>query len=167
MKKRLFLVISAMLVFGLAIVVYSSVTATNLAATAASCCCHGDSCPTKAKSADGKEAASCCDNCECCNGDAASCPMKNMDAASASAVKADHAKSCPMKVKDATAATATKIDDAKSCPMMKKDADGNPIKMDAAHGSHVKHEMKADGSGCCCACCQKTTDKEKTAAPAV
>ena len=50
MKKKIFLALSVMLVFGLAVVVYSSGLAANFAteASAASCCCcHGDSCPLK------------------------------------------------------------------------------------------------------------------------
>lgn len=118
-----------MLVFGLAIVVYSSATTSDASATAAACCCcHGDSCPMKVKDASGKEVAATHEGCECCNGDAA------------------------------------------SCPMMKKDADGKPVKAGEAaaiSGTHIKHEMKADGSGCCCSCCHQTHDKEKTAAPAL
>lgn len=162
-----------MMVFGLAIVTVAYTYSDNSSSetAASSCCCHGDACPMKAKSVDGKQmkmdAASRCENCEnCCLGDVASCPMMKKDG-DGKPLKMGDAKSCPMMKKDATAATSTKTEDAKSCPMMKKDADGKPIKMDAAHGTHMKHDMKMDGSGCCCPCCQEKMDKEKVAAPAV
>jgi len=51
-----------------------------------------------------------------------------------------------------------KMENGESCPMMKKgDA--------AIAGMEMKHEMKADGTGCSCACCKH--DKEKKDAPAV
>ena len=160
--------LAALMIFGLAMVAvaYNYAGSTDTSAAVSCCCCHGDSCPMKAKSADGKESASCCENCgDCCHGDGASCPMMKKDA-EGKPMKMD-AASCPMKNKDASAAAVTKMDGAKSCPLMKKDADGNPVKMDAAHGTHTKHEMKTDGSSCCCPCCQEKMNKEKVAAPAV
>jgi len=182
MKKKVFLVISAMLVFGLAIVVYSTATSTDLtnAAAASCCCCSGDSCPMKSKGVDAKATVSetttsCCDNCACCNhGDGESCPMMKKDAAG-NPIKMDH---------------AMKMEHGKSCPMMKKDADGNPIKMDAAMkmedgkscpmkkkgdvsttsvaaaGMEIKHDAKTGDhhSGCCCPCCNGANKTEQTAA---
>lgn len=168
MKTKIFLVISAMLVFGLAVVVYSSATSTDLTTMAASCCCcHGDSCPMKQKSADAKDTASCCDDCDCCG---ESCPMMKKDA-NGNPIKMD-AKNCPMMMKkdDATASTsapAAKTDEA-SCPMKMKDADGKPIKMDNADATGMhNHHMNKDGKSCDCSCCHKAKDTEKKDAAAV
>ncbi|MBK8466097.1 MAG: hypothetical protein IPL32_09720 [Chloracidobacterium sp.] len=175
MKKKIFLAISAILVFGLAIVVYSSSSATDLTtdAIAASCCCsHGDSCPMKAKSSDGKETASHCDNCNCCHGDGESCPMMKAGA-DGKLAKMSHTKDCPMMNKgdtSSTAATAVVKEEGKtSCPMMNKDADGKSVKMDNADatGIHMKHHMGKDGKGCDCPCCNKAKDAVKQDAPAV
>jgi hypothetical protein len=72
MKKRLFLVVVALLVLGLGAATFAYKQTNN---TTAMSCCKGDSCPMKKKDASGKETASCCDDCDCCKGD--SCPMKN------------------------------------------------------------------------------------------
>lgn len=165
MKKKIFIVIAAMFVFGLAVVAFSYGTSNNISSTAASCCyCSGDSCPLKNKDASGKEAASCCDDCDCCKGDGASCPMMTKDA-EGKTMKMD-AASCPMMNKDAKG-TAVKTDDAKECPMMKKDADGKLVKMDdaAMSGMHMEHHTKMDGKGC--SCCHHSKEKERSAAPAV
>ena len=164
MKKRMILALAALLVFGLSIatLAYKQTTATNKTAMSC-CCCAGESCPMKAKSADGNEAASCCDNCDCCNGD--SCPMMKKDA-DGNAVKMGDAKSCPMMLKEAAAATATKMD-AKLCPMIMKNADGKETKMSDAHATLMKHDGKTDSKSCCCPCCQETMNKEKAAAPEV
>ena len=170
MKKKIFLVISAMLVFGLAIVVYSSGTATDTSTVAASCCCcHGDSCPMKNKDASGKAAASTHEGCDCCEGD--SCPMMKKDA-DGKPMKMD-AASCPMMKKDAASATTAKTEGEVSCPMMKKDADGKPMKMDhtgsmsGMNHDMKKHDMKMHGESCDCPCCHKAKDAEKKDVPAV
>lgn len=131
MKRNILLAIAVMfaLSIGAAVYAYNSTTITN--ATAASCCCKGDSCPMKSKDAkamaDAKE--SCCKD-DCCKGD-----------------------SCPMKAKaDSSTATATAADSKHSCPMMK---DG---KMSADHHKEMKDmdhkNMKHDGEHSCgCACC--------------
>lgn len=134
MKRNILLAIAVMfaLSIGAAVYAYNSTTITN--ATAASCCCKGDSCPMKAKDAKMSTASaekSCCDDCACCKGD--SCPMK--------------AKTDAAKVDGATAS-----DDKHSCPMMK---DG---KMSADHHKEMKDmdhkNMKHDGEHSCgCACC--------------
>jgi len=81
MKKRIFLVVAAMLVFGLAIVAFSYGTTNNATSTVATCCCcSGDSCPMKQKDASGKEIAATHENCDCCGGGAESCPMMKGDA---------------------------------------------------------------------------------------
>lgn len=164
--KKIFVVISAMLVFGLAVAVYSFASTADLSATAAACCCcSGDSCPMKTKDASGKETASCCDDCDCCKGGAESCPTMKKDADGKLVKTADH-KECPMMKTGADAKTM-KMDAAKECPMMKKDANGNPMRMDvdAPSGIEIKHDMKMNGKTC--PCCHKAKDKEKTAVPAV
>ena len=157
-----------MLILGLAIAAFSYGNVSDLSTTAAACCCcSGDSCPMKNKDASGKQAKSCCNDCDCCKGDDASCPMMKKDA-DGKAMKMDDAKDCPMMKKDDASATAAKTDGEVSCPMMKKDADGKPMKMDnadATSGMHMKHDMKMDGKDC--PCCHKGKDKEKPAAPAV
>ena len=167
MKTKIMLSLAALMVFGLAVVAVAYNYAGNVDTNAAvsCCCCHGDSCPMKNKEASAKDAASCCDGCECCHGDGASCPMMKKDA-DAKAMKMD-GHSCPMMKKAAAVAGDAKTVAARSCPMKMKDANGDPVKMDAAHTGHTKHEMKTDGSGCCCACCQKGTDKDKAAEAAV
>ena len=169
MKKKILIVISAALVFGLAIVAFSYGTSGSTSATAASCCCcSGESCPMKTKDASGKETASCC-GADCCKGDGESCPMMKKDASgkeTASCCGGDcckgGAESCPMMKKDASGATADQKHDPASCPMMKKDAT-------ASTGMDMKHNMKGmhhagmqamHGEGCSCPCCHKE-NKEK------
>lgn len=156
MKKKLILVISAMLVLGLAVVVFSYGTTNDVTATAAACCCHGDSCPMKTKDASGKEVAGTHENCDCCKDGADSCPMMKKDA-DGKAMKMDGEHSCPMMNKDASATVpaAMKKEGADSCPMMK----GGAHKMDAGH------EMKTNGTGHSCSCCSH--NKEKKDAPAI
>jgi len=153
MRKKIFIVMSAMLIFGLAIAVFSYGNTTNLTAKAmACCCCSGDSCPMKKKDADGKVVASTHEGCDCC-GD--SCPMMKKDA-DGKTMKMD-ADSCPMMKKDADGKTMKM--DADSCPMMKDDAS-------ATTGTAVKHEMKmANGKSCDCPCCHKA--KVTKDAPAI
>ena len=76
MRKRILLVISVLLVLGMAIaaVAYQRTTLTTKSAMEC-CCCSGDSCPMKSKAAKGGESASCCDGDCCCKGEG-SCPMK-------------------------------------------------------------------------------------------
>ncbi len=137
MKKRILVIASAVLVFGLAIAVYAlnTTNTSNAAAKAACCCCSGDSCPMKDKNAMAGTATK-HENCDCC-GD--SCPMMKGDAA-----QKMHGE--------------MKMENGESCPMMNGKADH---KMDAG----MKHEMKADGKGHSCACCAHA--KEKKDAPAV
>lgn len=82
MKKKILLVITALLIFGMSIAVYAFGTNTSGKKAMSCCCCKGDSCPmTKDKTA-GKDEASCCDKEDCCckGGDSCckgdSCPMK-------------------------------------------------------------------------------------------
>jgi hypothetical protein len=81
MRKRILLVISVLLILGMAIaaVAYQRATLTNKAAMEC-CCCSGDSCPMKAKGGTtGEKSESCCgENCCCKNGNAESCPMKKV-----------------------------------------------------------------------------------------
>ena len=126
MKKKVFLVIAAMIVLGLGLAVYAfNSTQTTSQTTVAACCsCCGDSCPMKSKDAtvsDVKMTAENGHDCSCC-GD--SCPMKSSGAtASVSSTDAKIAAesghdcsccgdSCPMK-HNADAAT--------DCPMHHKD----------------------------------------------
>lgn len=134
MKKRILLVISAMLLFGIGIAVFAyNTTGTDTAAAA--CCCKGDSCPMKKKDASAtattREKASCCDDCDCCKGD--SCPMKKAGAAS-------HAE--------------MKMEGHESCPMMKK--------ADASASMTAHHEAAAKDGTCSCACCAKHKTEKKT-----
>jgi len=107
MKKQTLLTIAALLVFGLGAGTLAYQQNTHTATTAMSCCCKGDSCPMKKKDVSVMEAASCCDNCDCCKGEGSctgdSCPMKKkgekphtMSAAmtSATAVKGDEGCCC-------------------------------------------------------------------------
>lgn len=110
MKTRILLVISALLVFGLAVAVYSF-NANVSGKAGMSCCCKGaDSCPMMKDKTAGKDSASCCgmEDC-CCKGD--SCPMmkdktNGKDGHSCCAKDDAGAESCPM-MKD-------KKDDGKS-----------------------------------------------------
>ncbi|MBK7392282.1 MAG: hypothetical protein IPI64_03145 [Chloracidobacterium sp.] len=157
MKKRIFVIASAVLVFGLAIAAYAlnNSNTSHAVAKAASCCCKGDSCPMKDKNATADTVAK-HENCDCC-GD--SCPMKKGDATMAG-MKMEGSESCPMMKGDAAQKTRgeMKMENGESCPMMNGKADH---KMDAG----MKHEMKADGKGHSCACCDHA--KEKKDAPAV
>lgn len=162
MKKKIFLVISAMLVFGLAVVAYSYGTAgSDPAAISSCCCCSGDSCPMKTKDASGKDAMSCCDA-DCCKGGAESCPMMKKDA-DGKPMKMDGDACCPMMKKDGSHAD---MKDGMSCPMMNKDASASA----STDMKHDMHDMKgmhhADmkgmhGEGCSCPCCHKEKKEEK------
>lgn len=79
MKKRILLAFAVLLVFGLAIVAFAY-NKTNHSSRKASmeCCCKDGVCPMKGKTANGEQAASCCDKDDCCcKGGGDSCPMKN------------------------------------------------------------------------------------------
>jgi len=110
MKKRILLVISVLLVFGLAVAAYAY-RANTPDKAGMSCCCKGaDSCPMMKDKTAGKDAASCCEKEDCCcKGD--SCAMTKdktagKDAASCCDKDDKGAESCPM-MKD-------KKDDGKS-----------------------------------------------------
>ena len=162
MKKKLFLVISAMLVFGLAVYAFNSNTLSGTAAMSCCSCCSGDSCPMKDKKADASATHEACD---CC-GD--SCPMKDKKASAIAGTTATReacdccGDSCPMKKGDAATTSMNakhadmKMEGMESCPMMKGNADHK-----------MSHDMKmsADGKTPSCACCAHA--KEKKDAPAV
>jgi hypothetical protein len=106
MKKKILIVISALMIFGLAIAVYainqSEVTGS---ADKAACCCMGDSCPMKSKENAAADAShkgmSCC-------GD--SCPMKSGAAAATTGSCCDCCgDSCPMKAKESATAQAAAV----------------------------------------------------------
>jgi hypothetical protein len=164
MKKKILLAISALLVFGLAIVAYSYSGAASLSETAAMscCCCSGDSCPMKTKDASGKEVAMSHENCDCCKGDGESCPMMKKDA-NGNAVKMEGASCCPM-MKDGKHAD---MKDGASCPMMKKDAGPAVAATEVKNGGKVEdmkgmHDMKAmHGEGCSCPCCQNHKENKE------
>jgi hypothetical protein len=152
MRSKLFIIVAAMLVFGIGFAVYAYNSTSTLAETVAAscCCCSGDSCPMKtaeAKAATKTEGSHSC----CCMGDGASCPMK---AKGEKAANGEH--SCPMmseaKHEGHKMATGAKHEmkpdgEGHSCPMMK---DG---KMAGKHDG-MKHaaDTKA-GHSCGCACC--------------
>lgn len=95
MKTKVILLIAAFIVMGLALVTFGLNNGGVSFSTAASCCCHGDSCPMKKKDPAGKETKSCCDNCSCCKGEsgAESCPMKNKGAGGDANSQTEH-KNC-------------------------------------------------------------------------
>lgn len=77
MSKRILLVISILMLFGLAIVAFAYNTSTAANQTAMSCCCcKGESCPMKNKDSSAAAATSCCDDANCCCKSGDSCPMK-------------------------------------------------------------------------------------------
>ena len=174
MKRKLFLVISAMMVFGLAIAVYALNTNTTIETSAAvsCCCCSGDACPMKGKNAAAKtDAAEKHEGC-CCKGDGASCPMMKDGK-----MAADGDHSCPMmktgadhKMSMDSKHADMKMEGDHSCPMM-KDGKAHDMKdmksMDPmTHDMHKNMAASADGkSGCSCGCCAH--GKEKKDAPAV
>lgn len=172
MKKKIFLVMSAVLVFGLAIAVYAFNTAGSVDAStkAACCCCKGDTCPMKDKNAAATDKTAAHDGCDCCQGGADACPMKKGDTAAGDIkteggmkpdMKMANGEMCPMMKGDANHKMDgemnpdMKMANGEMCPMMKGDANH---KMEGG----MKMEMKADGS---CACCKHA--KEKKAAPAI
>ncbi len=165
MRMKLFIVMSAMLVLGLAIAAYSYGTAGNvLSGPPSCCCCSGDSCPMKTKKdASGKETTSCCDM-DCCKGGAESCPMMKKDA-DGKPLKMEGASCCPMMKKDGSHAD---MKDGETCPMMKKDGAASTTDakndMSTMHGDMkgMHHDMKGmHGEGCSCPCCQKQNKEEK------
>ena len=80
MKKKLFLVIIALLFLGIGVGAFTYKGAIGKQVAKCCACCCGDSCPMKNKDAASvkdtasMDAKSCCDNCDCCKGD--NCPMK-------------------------------------------------------------------------------------------
>jgi len=76
MNKRILLVISVLMLFGLAIMAYAYNTSTVTDQTAMSCCCKGDSCPMMNKDASASSTVPCCDDPNCCCKGGGSCPMK-------------------------------------------------------------------------------------------
>jgi hypothetical protein len=160
MKNKILLTISALLVFGLAIVAYSYSAGSSASETAAAacCCCSGDSCPMKTKGASFTEVAAGHENCACCTGEGESCPMMKKDA-DGKPVKMEGASCCPMMKKGEH---ADMKDHGASCPLMKKDATAPAAATEAKHDMKPMHvDMKAaHGEGCCCPCCSKES-KEK------
>jgi hypothetical protein len=145
MKKKIYILTAAVMIFGLAIAVYafkSTVVDTEKSSVS---CCSGDSCPMKKKKADTGEKVSCCDTCDCCKD--GKCKMKKDGEAKASHSEAGH-----------------KMADGESCPMMK---DGHHKMMkEGMHsmkekGEHQGHAAKADGhAGCDCGCPCCGTEKK-------
>ncbi len=182
MKRNIFIVLAAMMVFGLAIAVYALNTNTTVETSAAvsCCCCSGDSCPMKGKNAVKADAATTTATADkhegcCCKGDAASCPMMKDGK-----MAADGDHSCPMMKAGAEHKMDGKMDDKMegmdhnkmaangehSCPMM-KDGKAHDMKdmksMDPkTHEMHKNMAASADGkSGCTCACCAHKATTEK------
>src|SRR5437868_3363851 len=85
--KRIIMVISVLLVFGIAAATFAYQRSNTVAAS--DCCCSGDSCPMKKKDGSTADKVSCSKDFkdDCCKGD--SCPMKKGTASH------DH-ESCPM-----------------------------------------------------------------------
>lgn len=152
--------ISALFIFGLAIVTYSYTVGGTTSATVAACCCHsGDSCPMKNKGASMTDAKMSAEN----------CPMKNKDA-SATAAAAGHScencsccgDSCPMH-KHGAAGSTSMPDHGASCPMKKKDASSATVPAVAGEIKHEDTGAMKHGEGCCCPCCSGA-NKTETAA---
>ena len=94
MKKNLLLGVFAIFIFAASVFAFAFTGIGTGSRTAMSCCCcSGDSCPMKKKDANGKEAASCCDNCDCCKGD--SCPMKKKDPSATAEMSSEMKMSAP------------------------------------------------------------------------
>jgi hypothetical protein len=158
MRSRILLIISAVLVFGLGIVVYAYNTP-DIEPSVAACCCCTDSCPMNKgdKAAAAKTAASAdhkAGSGHSCCGD--SCPMKKGEKSADGKAHGDSCcgDSCPMKGK-AAGHEGMKHDagaDGRSCPMMEKGKDGM-----AAHAAGDKMA----GDSCCCACCNKEKAEKK------
>jgi hypothetical protein len=159
MKKRILVLVSALLVFGLAIAVYAlNTTGTpNTVAKTACCCGNGESCPMKDKNAASTDKAGAHENCDCRKDGADSCPMKKGEAAATTDGKTEGSDACPMMKKGdgAMARHEMKMGDGEACPMMKK-GDGT--------ATMAKHEMKM-GNGENCQC--RKHAKEKKDAPAL
>jgi len=134
MKRKIFILMTAVMVFGLAIAVYAYNASTTGDNSAVSSCCKGDSCPMKMKSsaAAEDEKKSCCD---CCKD--GSCSMK------AHKEGAAHGAGHEMK-------------DGESCPMKMGEHKMKGMKHEAAA---EKHEC-----GCGCACCGGKEKKDGEAA---
>lgn len=74
MKKKIFLIVSMLIMLAVAAVAYTqSTTTTNN--TKMDCCKGSDSCPMKNKDVAGKT-ESCCDDPNCCCKSGESCPLK-------------------------------------------------------------------------------------------
>lgn len=165
MKKRILLVASVLLVFGLAVVAY----AYNQPAAddkPAVCCCMGDSCPMMKKQdtavagkvkdvkAEG-EKHSCC-------GD--SCPMMKQQGEGhdgATAHSDDHSKMAAMHKEKAEGKAHNCCGD--SCPMMKNKKDGSSADQQKMAGA-MNHSNTDSEAHTCCACCAEKKDAVKTAA---
>ena len=99
MKQRIIFALAALLVLGLAIVVFAYNKTDNSSRHAAmSCCCKDGSCPMKNKDAAATaDMQKCCDNPDCCcKTGSESCPMKtqgeatqSVDTQDATVVKSD------------------------------------------------------------------------------
>ena len=74
MKKKLLLIIAAMIVLGISFAAFAYARTLSGTQAMSCCCCKGDSCPMKDKDKVSMDAKSCCDSCDCCKGD--NCPMK-------------------------------------------------------------------------------------------
>ncbi len=78
MKRKFILAFTVAALFALSIAAFAYSGTSLLSATAASCCCSGDSCPMKKKDGAKAEKMSCCDKCDCCKDGkckGGSCPM--------------------------------------------------------------------------------------------
>lgn len=135
MKRKIILLLTAVLLYGMAIGVYALGTGD----AAASCACCTDSCPMMKKDA----AASAKSSCDCCDGD--SCPMKGDHASMMKDMKNDPDHGAMMK----------KMADGDSCPMMKNISD-------ADHAAMMK-KMAVDGKSDGCSCCHRSKEKRSTA----
>ena len=83
MKRKFFIVLTAVFVLGLAMAVYAF-NKTNVADKSAktSCCSKTDSCPVKSHNASQTHTnnVACCDRDDCCCKTGDACPLKNKEA---------------------------------------------------------------------------------------
>ncbi len=145
MKKKVILATAAIFALGIGVATFAVSTNLNGHNAVADSCCKGDSCPMKKKDASGKEATSCCDNCDCCkdgNCTGDSCTLKKKTEKTA-AVGADMQNVAYVVSDEGCCSCCSKS----KVQAVKFDVKGRPIGTDAKQSTS------------CCSCCGK--DKAK------
>ncbi len=161
MKKRLLIIISVMLVFGLGIVVYAVNSSRDKSAAATNCC---DNCPMKSKDAKAGDKMAMGDCKDCQKGE--NCPMKKGQNAAGTDAKMADGDACPMMMKDGSVDMKGMKHDMKGGDMKMADGEACPMNKDgSADMKGMKHEMKMDGTKDSCPCGKHK--EKKTATPAI